>query len=122
MHPFWSSHEEKRVCVRLFMEAAMAGIGAPLMVAWQAYGRDEGGGRRRGAAGGAAWGEGQQGGAVGEGAMGGGGTAPVAAWSLFYVRAGRKQEQGERRGKKRRKKRKKYEKFSKLGKYLKNKR
>jgi hypothetical protein len=85
----------------------MAGIGAALMVAWQACGRDEGGGRRRGAVGGAAWGEGQQGGAVGEGAMGGGGTAPIAVWSLFYVRAGRKQEEGERRGKKRRKRKEK---------------
>jgi hypothetical protein len=29
-------------------EVAMAGLEAPLMVAWQARGRDEGGGRRRG--------------------------------------------------------------------------
>jgi hypothetical protein len=34
------------------------------------------------------------------------GTAPVAAWSLFYVRAGRKQEEGERRGKKKKKEKK----------------
>jgi hypothetical protein len=32
MHPFWLSHEEKRVCVRLSIEVAMAGVGAPLMV------------------------------------------------------------------------------------------
>jgi hypothetical protein len=38
MHPFWSSHKEKCVCVRLSMEAAMAGVGTSL--------------RRRGAAGG----------------------------------------------------------------------
>jgi hypothetical protein len=81
----------------------MAGVEAPLMVAWQACGRDEGGGRRRGAAGGAAWGEGQQGALYGRGPWG---TAPVAAWSLFYVRAGRKQEEGERRGKKKKKEKK----------------
>jgi hypothetical protein len=43
----------------------MPGVGAPLIVTWQACGRDEGGGRRRGqqggrhggrAAGGGAWG------------------------------------------------------------------
>jgi hypothetical protein len=38
--------------------------------------------------------------------MGGGGTAHVAAWSLFYVRAGRKQEEVERRGKKKKKEKK----------------
>jgi hypothetical protein len=109
--------------VSLFIEAAMAGVEAPLIVPWQACGRDKRGGRRRGTAGGAAWGEGQQGSCRG-GAMGGGGTAPVVAWSLFYVRAGRKQEGGERRGKKKtkEKKGKKYGNFSKHGKYLKNKR
>jgi hypothetical protein len=40
------------------------------------------------------------------GPWGGGGTAPVASWSLLYVRAGRKQEEGERRGKKKKKEKK----------------
>jgi hypothetical protein len=37
--------------MKLSIEAAMAGVGAPLMMAWQAFGRDEGGGRRRGSRG-----------------------------------------------------------------------
>jgi hypothetical protein len=48
MHPFWSSHKEKRDCVRLSMEAVMAEVGAPLMVPWQACGRGGGGGGSRG--------------------------------------------------------------------------
>jgi hypothetical protein len=51
--------------VKLSMEVAMAGLEAPLMVAWQACGRDEGGGGGEqpgaqlggeGTAGGGAWG------------------------------------------------------------------
>jgi hypothetical protein len=39
----------------------MAEVGAPLIVVWQACGRDEGGGRRRGQQGARPRGEGQQG-------------------------------------------------------------
>jgi hypothetical protein len=98
----------------------MAGVGAPLMVAWQACGRDEGGGRRRGAAGGAAWGEGTAGG----GAWGRCRAAcllsallPVSVkaavrGSLLCVR-GRKQEEGEEE-KKRKKKKKRGKKKKKI--------
>jgi hypothetical protein len=80
MHPFWSSHEEKRVCVRLSTQAAMAGVGAPLMVTWQACGRD-GGGRRRGQQGGAMGGELQ-----GEGH---GGTAGLPLRALCFASCSR---------------------------------
>jgi hypothetical protein len=34
VHPFWSSHEEKRACVRLSMGGVMAGVRVP----WPAMG------------------------------------------------------------------------------------
>jgi hypothetical protein len=96
----------------------MAGVEAPLMVAWQACGRDEREGRRRGAAGGAAWLEGQQGGRHGGEGHGGAAGLPLralcfasysregcCAWLVVRER-GRKQEEGEEEKKRKRRKRK----------------
>jgi hypothetical protein len=83
MHPFWLSHEEKRVCVRLSIEVAMAGVGAPLMVTWQTCGRGEGEGKRRRQQGARPRGEGCRGGAAGD--MGG--RARAAWFGLAAVRA-----------------------------------
>jgi hypothetical protein len=97
----------------------MAGVEAPLMVAWQACGRDEREGRRRGAAGGAAWLEGQQGGRHGGEGHGGAAGLPLralcfasysregcCAWLSVVRERGRKQEEGEEEKKRKRRKRK----------------
>jgi hypothetical protein len=92
----------------------MAGVEAPLIVPWQACGRDKRGGRRRGAAGGAAWGGGHCR-RRGMGALQGcpallSALLPVhvkaaVCGSLLCVR-GRKQEEGEEEKKRKRRKRK----------------
>jgi hypothetical protein len=104
----------------------MAGVGAPLIVAWQACGKDEGGGRRRGQQG-APWGESYRG--RGMGALQG---CPCVLSALLPVRVkaavrgsllcvreegNRRKEEKRRKEKeeKERKKKKKYGKFFKHG-------
>jgi hypothetical protein len=116
------------------MEVAMTGVEAPLMMAWQACGRDERGGRRRGAAEGAAW----RGGTAGGGAWGRCRAALLAlcfascsregccAW-LSVVRerketGGREEEKKKKRRKRKEKKEKNMIFFFKLGNFPKNKR
>jgi hypothetical protein len=84
----------------------MTGVVAPLMVAWQACGRDEGEGRR--GAGGAAYGGGLQGGGGAHGGGPWGRCLRSSQNSLFRdwilcVREGRRKEKGRRKGKERKK-------------------
>jgi hypothetical protein len=92
----------------------MAGVGAPLMEAWQACGRDEGGGKEEGAAGAGPRGEGQQ----GEGHGGAAGLPLRAlcfascspqgccAWLLCMREEGNKERKEKRRKEKKEKRRK----------------
>jgi hypothetical protein len=93
----------------------MIGLEASLIVAWQACGRDQGGGRRRGQQGGAMGGELQ-----GEGHGGAAGLplralcfASCLAWRLLCVRerkeTGGRRRREEKKRKKKKEKKKKYE-------------
>jgi hypothetical protein len=94
----------------------MAGVGAPLMEAWQACGRDERGGRRRGQQGARPRGEGQQ----GEGHGGAAGLplralcfascSPQGCCAWLSVVRERRRKQGEEGEEKKRRKREEKEK------------
>jgi hypothetical protein len=102
MHPFWSSHEEKRVCVRPSIEGTTM---AELKVRGMASSRERKG--REGERGRACLGVARLGGAM-EGAPGGSARPGLLVWSPWFNlnavvrdKKGNRKEEEEKREKKR---------------------